>query len=213
MRRQHGGSHATNALEKREVLSLQSWSENGATGFWIIQSPDGMSKLDATSISRRQRLEQLHNLEHRALSVQHANTSSDVGGSDMTLVNNWMHRTGWNELFASSDRAILIKLSGTPSHTMDGDLLVGKHESRELRSPAADEMRLRRIAVGIHIALESCRDTVRHTDISIRCWFRSQTPDRPYKAPFMLTGRSSSERTYERLICRCICFCIRLWRL
>jgi hypothetical protein len=124
-----------------------------------------------------------------------------------------MYRTGWNELFAGSDCAILIKLSGTPSHTMDSDLLVGKHEGRELRSPAADQMRPRRIAVGIHIALESCRDTVRHTDISIRCWLRSQTPDRPYKAPFVLTGRSSSERTYERLICRCICFCIRLWRL
>jgi hypothetical protein len=59
-------------------------------------------------------LEQLHNLEHRALSVQQVNTSSDVGGSDMTLVNNWMHRTGWNELFVGSHRAILIKLSGTP---------------------------------------------------------------------------------------------------
>jgi hypothetical protein len=213
MRRQHGRSHATNALEKREVLSLQNWSENGATGFWIIQSPDGMGKSDATTISRRQRLEQLHDLEHRALSVQQASTSSEVGGSDMTLVNNWMHRTGWNELFAGSDRAILIKLSRKPSRTMNGDLLVGKYGGRELRSPAADEMRLRRIAVGIHIALERYRDTVRHADISIRCWLRGQTPDRLYKAPFMLTGRSYSERTYERLICRCICFCIRLWRL
>jgi hypothetical protein len=131
----------------------------------------------------------------------------------MISVNNWMHRTGWNELFDGSDRAILIKLSGTPSRTVDGDLLVGKHEGRELRSPAADEIRLRRIAVGVHIALERCRDTVRHTDISIRCWLRGQTPDRPYKASFMLTGRLSSEKKYERLICRCICFCIRLWRL
>jgi hypothetical protein len=96
---------------------------------------------------------------------------------------------------------------------MDGDLLLSKHGGREVRSPAADEMRLRRIAVGIHIALERCRDTVRHTDISIRCWLRGQTPDRPYKAPFMLTERLSSGKTYERLICRCICFCIRLWRL
>jgi hypothetical protein len=65
-----------------------------------------MGKPDATSVSRYQRLEQLHNLEHRALSIQQANTTSDVGGSDMTLINNWMHRTGWNELFAGSDRAI-----------------------------------------------------------------------------------------------------------
>jgi hypothetical protein len=38
---------------------------------------------------------------------------------------------------------------------------------------------------GIHIALGRCRDDVRHTDISIRCWLRGQTPDRSYKAPFM----------------------------
>jgi hypothetical protein len=100
IRRQHGGSHATNALEKRGVLSLQSWSENRATGFWIVRLPDCKGKPEATSVSRRQRLEQLHNLGHRALSVQQANTASDVGGSDTTLINNWMHRTGWNELFA-----------------------------------------------------------------------------------------------------------------
>jgi ABC-type tungstate transport system permease subunit len=87
----------------------------------------------------------------------------------MTLVNNRMYRTGWNELFASSDRAILVKLSRTTSRTMNGDLLIGKYEGRELRSPAANEMSLRYIAVGIHIALERCRNTVRYTDISIRC--------------------------------------------
>jgi hypothetical protein len=92
MRRQHGGSHATNALAKLEVLSLRSWSKDMAPGFWIIRSPDGKSKLDATSVSRRQRLVQLHNLEHRALSVQQANTASDQGGSDMTLINNRTQR-------------------------------------------------------------------------------------------------------------------------
>jgi hypothetical protein len=74
-------------------------------------------------------------------------------------------------------------------------------------------MKLRRIPVGLNIALGRCRDTVRHTDISVRCWLRGQTPDRPYKAQFMLTERLSSEKTYERLGCRCICICIRLWRL
>jgi hypothetical protein len=179
MRRQHGGCHATDALAKLEVPSLRSWSKNMASGFWIIRSPDGKSKPGATSVSRRQRLGQLHNLEHRALGVQQANTASDLGGSDMTLINNRTHRTGWNELFAGSDRAILIKLSRTPSRTINGDLLVGKHEGRELRSPAADEMKLRRIPVGLDIALGRCKDTVRHTDISVRCWLRGQTPNRP----------------------------------
>jgi hypothetical protein len=80
-----------------------------------------------------------------------------------------MHRTGWNELLAGSDRAILIKLSGTPSHTMDGDLLVGKHEGRELRSPAADEMRLRRIAVGIHIARGAINQCTALIAIPVQC--------------------------------------------
>jgi len=213
LRKEHGRSPAKKGLETSEALSLQSWSENGASGFWIIQPPGGKNTLDAASIPRRMRLEQLHNLEHRALSVQQANAASDVGGSDMTLVNNWMHRTGWNELFTGNDRALLMTLSGTPSRTRDGDLLLGQYEGVELRSPATDEAKLRRIAVGVTMALERCRDTVRHTDISIRCWLRGQAPDRPYKAPFILTGRLSSQRTYERLICRCICFCIRLWRL
>jgi hypothetical protein len=52
---------------------------------------------------------------------------------------------------------------------MHGNVLVGKHEGRELRSPAADETRLRRITIGIHISLERCRDNVRHADISVRC--------------------------------------------
>ena len=38
-------------------------------------------------------------------------------------------------------------------------------------------------------------------------------PDRPYKAPFILTGRPSSERKYLGLLKRCVCFCVRFWRL
>jgi hypothetical protein len=92
MRRQHAGSHTTNVLAKLEVLSLRSWSKNMASGFWIIRSPNGKGKPDAASVSRHQWLGQLHNLEHRALSVQQANTASDLGGSDMTLINNCTHR-------------------------------------------------------------------------------------------------------------------------
>lgn len=40
--------------------------------------------------------------------------------------------------------------------------------------------------------LDRCADTVKHTDVSIRCWLRSQYVDRPYKAPFELVGRDST---------------------
>jgi hypothetical protein len=138
-RKQHGRSLVTNASEKNEVLSLQSWSENGSSNFWIVRPPDGKDTLSAASMPRRVQLEQLHNLEHRALVAQRANTATDVGGSDMTLVYNWMHRTGWNELFASSDRALSRKLSGMPSRIGNGDLPLGQHEGMELGSPAYDE--------------------------------------------------------------------------
>jgi len=212
-RQQHGKTPATETLGRSEILTLQSWLENGSSGLWIVQPPNGMTTLNAASGSRRARLEQLHNQEHKALSVQRANTACDVGSSDMALVSNWLHRTGWNELFANSDRALLTKLSNLPSRAGDCDLCLGQIDGTELLSPAADEAKLRRVLVSVAVALERCRDTVRHTDISIRSWLRGQAPDRPYKAPFMLIGRRSSERTYERLVCRSICFCIRLWRL
>lgn len=41
---------------------------------------------DAASVSRRRWLEQLHDLEHRALGVHQVNTTSDVGDSDLTLL-------------------------------------------------------------------------------------------------------------------------------
>jgi hypothetical protein len=34
-------------------------------------------------------------------------------------------------------------------------------------------------------------DTVRYTDVSIRCWLYSQSADQPYKAPFEQLGRGN----------------------
>jgi hypothetical protein len=42
--------------------------------------------------------------------------------------------------------------------------------------------------------------TLRHTDVSMRCWLRSQYVDRPYKAPFELVGRKSTSHSYQRLM-------------
>lgn len=68
-RQQYGRSPEMDASDRSAVLSLQSWSENGAASFWIFQPPDGISILDGAPVLRRVRLEQLHSLEHRALSA------------------------------------------------------------------------------------------------------------------------------------------------
>jgi hypothetical protein len=60
---------------------------------------------------------------------------------------------------------------------------------------------------------DQCEDTVEHTDVSIRCWLRGQDSERPYKSPFELVGRKSTTSGYRRLMKRCMCFCVRLWRL
>ena len=212
-RQQHGRGPGRDTADNTATVFSKTWLENGASGYWIVQPPDAASTLGAASVPRRIRLEQVHDLEQKHIKAQRAKAAVDVGFSDMTLVNNWMNRTGWNELFDGDDRALLVRLTELPSVAEGRDLRLGRRGGRELCSSADDEAKLLHIVASLRQAMERCRDTVRHTEISIRCWLRSNSPDRPYKAPFMLTGCQSSEKTYERLLGRCICFCIRLWRL
>ncbi|KAK1950832.1 hypothetical protein LY78DRAFT_708415 [Colletotrichum sublineola] len=106
-----------------------------------------------------------------------------------TATTSWMRRTGWAELFDGARRDILVAI------------------------PPDDEARLQRIVSAVDGLMDRCEDTVRHTDVSMRCWLQSLEPHRPYKAPFELTGRPSTAHRYRRLIKRLLCFCIRLWRL
>jgi hypothetical protein len=60
---------------------------------------------------------------------------------------------------------------------------------------------------------DRCEDTVRHTDVSIRCLLRSSYPDRTYKAPFELVSRKATTEGYRRLFKKAVCYCVRFWRL
>ncbi|KAK1658089.1 hypothetical protein BDP55DRAFT_698609 [Colletotrichum godetiae] len=71
-----------------------------------------------------------------------------------------------------------------------------------------DEARLQYITSAVDGVFDRCEDTIRHTDVSIRCWLRSSEPHRPYKAPFELVGRHSSTYKYRRSAKRLLCFCI-----
>lgn len=204
-------------------IPLQSWIENGSSGFWTVQSLQGgllvadrgelENAAHQASLPRCLRLEQIHDLEQQRVLEQGSNTVVDLSGSDMTLVNNWTHRTGWSELFRGENRALLVRLTQLPQTTRKTGLHLSWHEGQEIISPIEDEVKLKHISAAVDRAFVCCRDTVRHTDISIRCWLRSQYPDRPYKAPFELPGRPSTILKYDRVMKQCFFFWMRFWRL
>lgn len=124
-----------------------------------------------------------------------------------------MDRTGWKKLFNGENRALLVALAQLPDTYDCRNLSLGCYKGREIHSPAQDKMRLSYMLFALDEALKRCKNTVKHTSIFIRCWLRSFFPDRPYKAPFMLTGRPFSERKYLGLLKKCVCFWVRFWRL
>lgn len=128
------------------------------------------------------------------------------------LVSNWMRRTGWEALFANANRRLLIALYQTPMKA-DGPYYLGTYEGKPIESPASDEARLCAIIHALDRLFDRCADTVTHTDTAIRRWVRGRFADRPYKAPFQLVAHERSERQYRRLLKRCLCMWLRLWRI
>ncbi|KID82378.1 RecQ helicase TLH3 [Metarhizium guizhouense ARSEF 977] len=128
------------------------------------------------------------------------------------LVSNWMRRTGWEAIFANANRRLLIALYQTPMK-VDGPYYLGAYDGKPIESPASDEARLRAIVHALDRLFDRCADTVTHTDTAIRRWVHGRFVDRPYKAPFQLVAHERSERQYRRLLKRCVCMSLRLWRI
>ena len=93
------------------------------------------------------------------------------------------------------------------------DLHLGLYGSLDLYSCKEDEYRLSLLVAALDQVFDRCEDTVRHTDVSIRCLLRSSYPNRTYKAPFELVGRKATTQRYRRIFKMAVCFCVRLWRL
>lgn len=199
---------------------LQGWTKNGARTLWIVNadgipaSPNSNTNVShETATLRRSRIEELHHTERDRLANERSATAvTETGGEDISLISNWMRRTGWIEMFAEANRALLARLTELP-YSSESGLYLGTYEGVELYSCYDDEKRLARVVTALGSIFDRCEDTARHTDTSIRCWLRSQWLDRPYKAPFELVGRKSTTRQYRRLMERFVCFCFRLWRL
>jgi hypothetical protein len=96
----------------------------------------------------------------------------------MAFDTNWMRRTGWAKTFADADRSFLMKLAQMPQ-VADHGLLLGTSNGTDLYSCKADEQRLVLMVAALGRVFDQCADTVRHTDVSMRRWLRSQWVDRP----------------------------------
>ncbi|KAJ6191987.1 hypothetical protein J3E72DRAFT_443135 [Bipolaris maydis] len=202
--KEHGIKRKTAAWRGEHVVNsliLQSWDRNGAHGYWIVTEEDRSvptsssfdNSLLQQSVPRMQRLEQLHRDELVRIRGQLKGSSIDTSSPDMALNTNWMRRTQWAETFVGADRKLLVQLAQIPNKE--------------------DEFKLRHIVTTLDRVFDRCEDTVRHTDVSIRCLLRSSYPDRTYKAPFELVGRKATTQGYRRLFKKAVCFCVRFWRL
>lgn len=152
--------------------------------------------------------EERHNLDRTSGSSRQA---AEEAESDPAMLNNWLRRTGWQATFAGTRRDVLVSLSELPG-VPPRELPLGTHDGAALVSPAWDERKLAMISAAVDRLLDCCADTVRHTDVSIRRWLRSALPDRPYKAPFELVSRASSEHMHRNELKRRACFWLRVLR-
>lgn len=200
----------------RTDLRLQSWTSNGARGFWIIRDPQGpaLSTSDVEhSPGRRRHVAAMHEQETQRLDdTLHQQSSTDTGIDDLAFTSNWMRRTRWAATFHGVDRQLLQALCQAPSWD-GGPLELGLRGTEMLRSSADDERRLSAIGRAVDHFFDQCEDTARNADHFVRCWLRSHIPGRPYKAPFELPGRRSTIVKYRSLWKSLVYFAIRLYRL
>ncbi|KAH7111674.1 hypothetical protein B0J13DRAFT_461819, partial [Dactylonectria estremocensis] len=209
-----------------EKVLFQSWGARDIQRSWIVQrdrsqqvgqAADGPIPLEAAPVPIQSFAEQLQ-LEER----QHIDQlpschqkPADSSTSTASLLTNWMRRTGWERIFeghGGARKEVLVLLSELPTST-GHSLHLGDHDGQALQSSADDERKLALMVVALDRLFGRCGDTVQHTDVSLRRWLRSIIPGRPFKAPFELVTRPSSERAYRNEYKRCLCFWLRLWRL
>ncbi|PVH90430.1 hypothetical protein DM02DRAFT_507982, partial [Periconia macrospinosa] len=175
-----------------EGLTLQSWDRNGTYGYWTValdRSTMANSSFDNSllqgSVPRLRRLEELHHNELERVAERQKATTTSTGSLDMAVNTNWMRRTGWNETFAGANRKLLVELVQMPRGR--GQCInLGTYNDTVLCSGEEDEQKLALMVSALDRVFDRCEDTIRHTDVSIRCWLRGQYFDRPYKAPFEL---------------------------
>lgn len=205
-----------------ERLTFQSWTAKDVQKLWLVisdqQPSQGSSSnnllLQETPNPVKDLPQQLFTEERERLEKQSGVGRPFDGGMPTlsTLLTNWMRRTGWQNIFSGARRDVLVTLTELPC-TSGRPFWLGVHDGEVLHSPARDECRLASIMAALDRLFDQCGETVRCTDVCVRRWLRGRFPERPYKAPFELVIRPTSERQYRKELKRCLCLWLRLLRL
>ncbi len=210
----------------QEGIHFQSWLPGDILAAWRVSADPTAGTGDLTALAVRdaeldRQAEaicdaELHRLTSTSLSSPLPSSMRSTPRTAreqpfLLLLSNWMRRTQWETLFAQADRRFLIALYQTPA--ADGPYYLSTYGCVQLESSVQDEARLQTIMHALDRLFDRCADTVAHTDTAIRRWLRGRFIDRPYKAPFQLVVHERSERQYRRLLKRCLCMWLRLWRM
>jgi hypothetical protein len=198
-----------------EHVSLQSWTQNGARGYWTVDSDRAATPPAGLECSprRQERVERMLGEEMRHLDRQDRQRSAtDTGIDDLAATSNWMRRTGWAETYKGVDRRLLLALRRSPA--VEGYALrLGVYGAQELHSSSDDERKLKALDRAVDRFFDRCEDTALHTDHSVRCWLRGQIPGRAYKSPFQLPGRKSTTTKYRAVWKSMLFYLLRTHRL
>lgn len=206
---EHGHRAPDSSTSKDRYCSeatLQSWTQNGKRGFWIVASSKN-EEIQAVlqSPRRKRKLSQICQAEVERTS-RRCQFMRDGTPNDPILSSNWIRRTGWVQMFSNMDRGLLLNLAQPPATQ---GLWTGADGEGESLSSAEDERRLVLIGIAIDRFFDQCEDTVIHTDHSLLCWLRSQHFGKPYKAPFELPSRNATRKRYRAAWKKMIFFCMR----
>ncbi|KAI7771118.1 hypothetical protein LZL87_013445 [Fusarium oxysporum] len=208
---------------QQEVL-FQSWTANNTRISWLINNGDDVNSrsipssilLQASPDPIKLLAQKLFTEEHVRLENQQSGGRRSCGRetpASSALQTNWLWRTGWETTFRKARCDVLVRLTALPHCTDNRPLPLGVVEGDAIISPARDERRLLFMMAALDRLLDQCGETVRTTDICLRRWLRGRFPDRPYKMPFELVTKPSSEKVYRKELKRFVCFWLRLFRL
>ncbi|KAH7237970.1 hypothetical protein B0J15DRAFT_569755 [Fusarium solani] len=193
----------------QQGLSFQSWAASDIKRSWIVVTDDPLELrhhdtnvlLQASPDVIQHFAQELFAQEHtRLASKENRRQTLPVHQSSAmvpsALLTNRLRRTGWPTVFKDARCDIIVSLTELPAREPVRPLSLGIIDGEASQSPASDEKKLASMLSALDRLLDQCGETVRWTDVCLRRWLRGKFPDHPYKAPFELVSRSSSEKLY-----------------
>ncbi|KAL3595891.1 hypothetical protein FPOAC2_10261 [Fusarium poae] len=214
----------SNTAHIQQDVLFQSWTANNTRRSWLVRSDNDVNSRSIPSsillqaspdpiklLAQKLFTEEYDRLENQQSGGRRSRVQETPASS--ALQTNWLRRTGWETTFRKAHCDVLVRLAALPHCTDNRPLSLGVVEREAIMSPARDERRLLCMMAALDRLLDQCGETVRTTDVCLRRWLRGRYPDRPYKMPFELVAKESSEKVYRKELKRFVCFWLRLFRL